>query len=75
MLRRDLPKSTPQLVLDVHAGSGRTSTALLARLHEGFRVLALEPDPALVALGPRPTPMEATRPFQRMWHGAPRRDA
>lgn len=43
LLWRHLPVAHDLLVLDVHAGSGRTTCELLERLPESCRVVALEP--------------------------------
>ena len=47
MMWRHLAGESPALVLDVHAGSGRTAAELMHRLPSSAKVIALEPDPLL----------------------------
>lgn len=50
MLFRDLEIRPQTFALDVHCGSGRTTAALLERLDDSSRVLAVEEDAAMVTL-------------------------
>jgi SAM-dependent methyltransferase len=47
MMWRHLPDEPPDLVLEVHAAAGRTTTELLGRLPARSKIIALEPDPLL----------------------------
>lgn len=47
MMWRHLAGESPNLVLDVHAGAGRTAAELLQRLPNSAKIIALEPDPML----------------------------
>lgn len=47
MMWRHLGSDAPALVLDVHAGAGRTASELMQRLPKDSKLIALEPDPML----------------------------
>ena len=49
MMWRHLGGESPNLVLDVHAGPGRTAAELLKRLPASSKIIALEPDMTVCA--------------------------